>query len=66
MEMNLTLDQWRQLANELGRMYQDSVSGKLVPPVLNDYRWVEKASKCEMTPEELMTVMSIIKMRKIV
>ncbi|MEV2911534.1 N-acetylmuramoyl-L-alanine amidase, partial [Paenibacillus larvae] len=66
MEMNLTLDQWRQLAEELGRMYQDSVNGKIVPPVLNDYRWVEKASKCEMTPEELMTVMSIIKMRKIV
>jgi len=66
MKMDLTLDQWRDLANELGRMYQESVSGKIAPPVLNDYRWVEKASKCELTPEELLTVMSIIQMRRIV
>lgn len=48
MKMDLTLDQWRDLANQLGRMYHESVEGKIVPPVLNDYRWVEKASKCEM------------------
>jgi len=65
MKMDLTLDQWRDLANQLGRMYHESVEGKIVPPVLNDYRWVEKASKCEMTPEELLTVMSIIQMRRI-
>lgn len=63
--MNLTIEQWRELAAELNRMYQDSVSGKIIPPVLNDYRWVEKAYKTEMTPEELLTVMSIIQMRRI-
>ncbi|AQT85902.1 hypothetical protein B1222_18160 [Paenibacillus larvae subsp. pulvifaciens] len=50
---------------ELNRMYHESVDGKIVPPVLNDYTLVEKAYSCEMTPEELLTIMSIIRMRQI-
>ncbi|WP_158530423.1 hypothetical protein [Paenibacillus larvae] len=37
MKMNLPLETWRQLAGELNRMYHESVDGKIVPPVLNDY-----------------------------
>jgi len=65
MKMNLPLETWRQLAGELNRMYHESVDGKIVPPVLNDYTLVEKAYSCEMTPEELLTIMSIIRMRQI-
>ena len=66
MKMNLPLGTWRQLAGELNRMYHESVDGKIVPPVLNDYTLVQKAYNCEMTPEELLTIMSIIRMKQIV
>jgi N-acetylmuramoyl-L-alanine amidase len=52
--------QWAMLAKALDGLYHMSTEGKIVPPLLTDYAWVEKAYEGEMTAAGLTWLNTIV------
>lgn len=56
--------QWAMLADALDGLYRKSTSGE-IPPVITDYTWAERASKAELTADEVAWLSVIMLARSI-
>lgn len=52
--------QWKMLSKALNGLYHKSISGEITPPVITDYKWVEKAYQGKLTKSELAWLNMII------